>query len=71
MNNVREYLRRNMIVAKCYGVMAGAHYCAARLATHERIPQWLMQRLLKIEQQMEEILPELVKYRDQERQDAG
>jgi len=64
---ISEYLRRNLLVAKCHGVMAGAKYCSARLATHERIPHWLMQRLLKIERQMEEITPELVAYRDMEK----
>jgi hypothetical protein len=68
MNDKTEYLRRNLNVAKAYGVSADLKYCIARLATHQRIPQWLMDRLQKIEQRADVLAPELVAYRDLERE---
>ena len=58
----KEYLRRNIIVAKAYGVDAGLKKAINRLP--KRTPQWLKKLLIIEQAKMPEICYEIVKHRD-------
>lgn len=62
---IQEYLRRNIIVCKAFGVEAGISSALARIRSMKRPPKWLAE-LLRIERAKAfTVAQEMAIYRDQ------
>ena len=62
-----EYLRRNVVVAKAWGVRGGLDYALVRLSKLSRRPKWLFDLLGREYEKMDSIIKETVKHRDEVR----
>ncbi len=62
---LKEYLRRNLVLAKAIGVRAGIDDCLLRLMETERPSKWLLKILNSELEKTQEIINELVKHRDE------
>lgn len=60
-----EYLRRNLLVAKSYGIAANASSALSRLEAQSRPPKWLISALTGIINRNLEIPRELAAHRDE------
>lgn len=60
---LEEYLRRNLLVAKCEGAISIAQKIADRVNSYSRIPIWLAQDLAQV--RIETLPKELAAHRDE------
>jgi hypothetical protein len=63
----KEYLRRNRVLSKAYGVRADILYSLERGVKRMDCPQWLITKLQHSYDIMGEIIKELVKHRKEEK----
>jgi len=63
MNN--EYLKRNLVVAKAYGVEAGMNRILSRISSHKKPPLWMLIVLEREILKMKSIIESAVAYRDE------
>src|SRR5690606_25772985 len=61
----KEYLRRNLQVAKVVGAHAAAESALKRLAEMKKPPKWIVDAFMAIESRTESLSPDLAAYRDQ------
>lgn len=66
-----EYLRRNLVVAKAYGVQAGISAILKRLSANKRQPQWILNLLGWELSRMDDVINEAVKHRDEVSHDTN
>ena len=62
---IDDYLHRNLMVARAYGVTGGVDKALARLGQTKRPPRWLMGLLTDIAQRAAPLPAELVAHRDE------
>ena len=67
MNNIDEYLRRNLLHASSVGVRANIEAAIKRLASQKRTPKWLMQLLKQTCAQAERVRQEMADHRNEVR----
>ena len=65
MADMKEYLRRNNLVAKSIGIQANANAALDRLNNQKRPPKWLINTLQGIIDRSEPLPSDLAKYRDE------
>jgi len=65
MNNMDEYLRRNLIVAQAYGVRSGVMTVLQRLHGTKGWPKWLAKSLKEILEREAGVPEELARWRDE------
>lgn len=61
----REYLRRNVVVAKAVGVKCGLAVAINRMVLPKKYPKWLYEMLLREQDKMQSVVDEMVKHRDE------
>jgi hypothetical protein len=65
MTGTTEYLRRNIVVAQTYGVIADCRCVLAKLQTLKRPQKWLRVRMEDAVYRLESVLPDVIKHRDE------
>ena len=63
-DDTKEYLRRNLLVAKAYGAHAEAEMALRRLEKQPRSPLWLREVLRRVMAKTHDLPTDLAKYRD-------
>lgn len=61
--NIEEYLRRNLVVSKAYGVRAGLDTALVRLSKMKKRPKWLFDLLGKEYARMDDIIRATILFR--------
>jgi hypothetical protein len=61
----KEYLRRNMQVAKVVGAHAETKTALKRLSEMKNPPKWIIESFKAIESRTENLSPDLAAYRDE------
>jgi hypothetical protein len=65
MNNIDEYLRRNLIHAKSVGIGAGLKSSISRLENNKNSPKWLINTLKGLHERSLPVASECAKHRDE------
>ena len=60
----KEYLRRNLVVAKAVGARSGVATAIDRINTWRRKPKWLAEKLEEVAKRQEGLEIELAAWRD-------